>query len=186
MSALRRRELLKWGVIIEGGLIVAAFALGAAAGFNAWAVRWTFTDLLWGVGAVLPMLVVYSASDELRQLVQRILGPAFRECRWYDLVLMAVLAGVGEELFFRGAVQPLLERIDPWVGLIAANVLFGALHALTWQYFVFAAGFGFYLSWLAGFPSERNLLAPIIAHGLYDFLAFVLIRREVGVDSNMD
>ena len=37
--------------------------------------------------------------------------------------------GLGEETFFRGFVQPsLTETLNPWCGIIASAVLFGASH----------------------------------------------------------
>ena len=92
---------------------------------------------------------------------------------------MAALAGFGEELLFRGVLQPWLGRIHPWVGIIGANLIFGALHALTPAYAVFATLIGLYFSWLYAGYGEPNLARPIIAHALYDYIAFLIIIREV-------
>ncbi|MEC7377933.1 MAG: CPBP family intramembrane glutamic endopeptidase, partial [Pseudomonadota bacterium] len=48
------------------------------------------------------------------------------------LVLLSVLAGVGEELLFRGAVQGwLVAHTGPVTALLAASVLFGLVHYVS-------------------------------------------------------
>ena len=179
MPAPTRRDLLKWGVLIEGGLVLAALLVGRLAGVDPWQMTPSWPALLWGLGAILPILGGYAISGDVRDLVVRLLGPALVECRWYDLVILAGLAGLGEELLFRGTVELYLESWHLWGGMLATNLIFGAAHALNWQYFFFASAVGLYLSWLSGFPgAERNLLPAVIAHGVYDAIAFFLIRAE--------
>ena len=170
--------------MIEGGLVLLALLGAWLFGVDLSCVRLTPVALLWGAGGSLPMLGVYSVSGVLRDRVAELLGPALVRCSWYDLLLLALLAGVGEEFLFRGTIELALERYHLWGGMILANLLFGLAHSLSWQYFVFATVIGVYLSWLSGFPGERNLLPAILAHGLYDFVAFLLIRREVRLASS--
>jgi hypothetical protein len=89
-----------------------------------------------------------------RELAALLGRPGIGHC-----VLLALLSGVGEEAFFRGAVQPA-------TGLVGASLLFGLAHfvprraLLPWTGFTIAAGF------LLGilFDATGNLLAPIVAH----------------------
>lgn len=178
MPAPTRRDLMKWGILVEGGLVVLALVVGWLAGVNPWQFHGSWSAVLWGLGGIVPMLGAYFISGDVRDLVVRLLGPALSQCRWYDLVLLATLAGVGEELLFRGTVEFYLERWHLWGGMLLTNLLFGAAHWVNWQYFLFASVFGVYLSWLSGFPGERNLLPAAIAHGVYDGIAFFLIRAE--------
>src|SRR5690554_5877719 len=63
--------------------------------------------------------------------------------RWPVLLALSVLAGVGEELLFRGAIQGwLLQHTGPWTAVIAASVLFGLVHYVSFTYFVMATGLG--------------------------------------------
>jgi hypothetical protein len=94
-------------------------------------------------------------GDQLARSLRAVLGPlSLAEC-W----LLALLSGVAEEAFFRGALQP-------QVGLLAASLLFGAAHfvprreLIAWTGFSIAAGL--LLGWL--FDATGNLLAPIVAH----------------------
>ncbi len=72
---------------------------------------------------------------------------------------LALLSGVGEELFFRGAMQPSL-------GLVGTTLLFAVVHSgpsriyLVWTLFALLGGFG--LGSL--FEWRQCLLAPIVAH----------------------
>lgn len=68
------------------------------------------------------------------------------------LGLLALGAGVGEETLFRGFLQSaaiqglagvLPAEFATACGLAAASVVFGALHALTPSYFLFATAAGF-------------------------------------------
>ena len=88
-------------------------------------------------------------------------------------VLVSVCAGVGEELFFRGALQH-------WLGIPWTTVVFVALHGYLDPRDLRISLYGIYLTaamiglgWLA---REMGLLAPIIAHTLIDI---VLLNRLV-------
>jgi membrane protease YdiL (CAAX protease family) len=95
---------------------------------------------------------------------------------------------VGEELLFRGALQTkLAEWTSPIVGLLLTSFLFGLAHALSKLYFLFAIAVGAFLGWLA--LEYHDLVAPMIAHALYDFVALVYLskaatRREKSHDAS--
>ena len=106
------------------------------------------------------------------------LGPPLAACRWYDLLLLAAAAGLCEEVLFRGVLQPWMGRHSFLTGLILANLLFGLAHLVTPAYGVMAALLGVYLSLLMQATEPPSLLAPVIAHSLYDLVAFVVIARD--------
>lgn len=174
-----RAAFLNFAGLLQGGLVFAAVLLGSWTGLAPLGqIQFTASDVLVGLLAVLPMLVVFATARNLRSLVVDLLGRPLSLCTWYDLLLLAALAGLGEELMFRGVLEPWIGRIHPLAGLIAANVIFGLLHALTPTYAVLATLFGFYLSWLAADPGDANLLRPILTHAVYDYIAFLLVVRE--------
>ena len=118
-------------------------------------------------------------EERLRRVFEEFGRPFFASYTVLDLAVLALLAGAGEELLFRGVLQAILDRWwGPSVGLLVASALFGALHALTPTYAVLAALAGLYLGgvWLL----TGNLLVVIIAHGLYDFIALVYLLRFKG------
>jgi membrane protease YdiL (CAAX protease family) len=106
----------------------------------------------------------------LRQLTRTLLVPMFAPLSLPELAAISVLAGLGEEIFFRGAMQPAL-------GWPAATVAFGLAHVTrrSWALAVWALGAGAGLAALA--IVTEGLLAPIVAHAVYDFVALVWVQR---------
>ncbi|RLS38126.1 MAG: CPBP family intramembrane metalloprotease [Planctomycetota bacterium] len=177
--ALSRSRFLTLAAWVQGGVVFFAFLIGWAIHLDPLSlIRWDSQSLLFGLLAVVPMFGLYLFSPGLRKLAINSLGESLSQCRWYDLVVLAALAGVGEELLFRGVIYSGLSRINPWLAVIASNVAFGLLHALSRNYFLTTTAIGFAMHYLANATGERNLLAPIVAHGIYDFIAFYLLIRE--------
>jgi membrane protease YdiL (CAAX protease family) len=144
--------------------------------------------LVWAVGRGLavtaPMLgmfwwLVHSDRPTLRELrrqVEWLIGEMFPAANVGQLAMVAVLAGVGEELLFRGVVQAkLIDWTSPAIGVVIASVLFGGMHALSKIYFVLATLIGLCFGWLAW--HFHDLVAPIVAHTVYDFVALLYLSR---------
>jgi membrane protease YdiL (CAAX protease family) len=174
----RRCDFLGVAILFEGSLIGIAEALGWWFGIDPLArFSWDAQGGAWGVAASLPMFALFLLSYRfpagplvrIKQFLHEALGPSLVACRWYDLLLVAAVAGLGEELLFRGVLHPL-------AGPLWSNVLFGLAHFITPTYAVLAGLMGAYLGGLL--ELSENLLAPIITHGLYDFLAFLVVARE--------
>lgn len=76
-----------------------------------------------------------------------------------SITVLAVTSAVGEEIFFRGALQPLL-------GYWLTALVFGLVHGGTARRFrawaIFALLAGLLLGWLALYTG--NLLAPMLCH----------------------
>src|SRR5438067_594906 len=114
-----RRHTLVLAVACEGGLAVVAWLLG-------WLlerppleqIHWSAEAALWGITASVPLVIVllivthapWTPLRELRQLVVESLLPMFRHSTWLDLALISLLAGVGEEMLFRGVVQQAIAQ----------------------------------------------------------------------------
>jgi membrane protease YdiL (CAAX protease family) len=174
------------GVAVEASLGVLAWILGFWLGQPAGAtLRADWAAAAWGVAATGPLMLVFVACLrsslepllKIRRFFDETLRPLFSQCSLGELALVAVAAGIGEELLFRGVVQAWASRhLGEAAGLAAANVVFGLLHPITPAYVLLAGLMGAYLGalWLA----TGNLLAPITAHALYDFLALAFLLRS--------
>lgn len=179
------RTLVIWAALFEGGLGVLAITLG-------WwfesrpehLIRWTLPGLAWGIGASLPPLALvllcikYPVRPfaDLVRTFDELLVPLFRGCAVWELAVISLLAGFGEELLFRGIVQHwTAARWGTWIGLAGASILFGLLHPISITYAVLAGLIGLYLGglWIV----TDNLLAPIVTHAVYDFLVLVYLVR---------
>ena len=141
-----------------------------------------------GLVATLPMVALllwclrtpWGPMRRLVALVEERLGPPLGSASLGGILLLATLAGIGEELLFRGVIQVwLADRFPLWLAVGGASLLFGVGHWLSASYAVLAAGIGAYLGVV--FLLTGNLLAPIVAHAGYDVVALlVLARRNQG------
>lgn len=162
--------------------------LGQLLGVPAFAaLRLSVAGLAVGTLAALPMLVgvwivVSVPWDPFRRLlreVDELVAPLFARCRLHHILVIAAAAGLGEEVLFRGVLQTALVRpFGTAGGLAAASVVFGLLHFVTPTYALLAALAGAYLGLL--FLACDNLLVPVVAHGVYDFVALAYLVGRAG------
>lgn len=186
MSLLGRPGILWIAVTVELGLLVAAavlmwlFGVSPARGLRLGA--WPF---LQGIAATVPLVVLMWWSLQtpwqpiagLREDVLRDVAPMFAGCRVIDVAIIAVTAGVAEEVLFRGVLQNAVSELStPALGLIVASVVFGLAHFVSPLYAALAGLIGAYLGtlWL----STGNLFVPIVVHAAYDFVALLAVLRE--------
>jgi membrane protease YdiL (CAAX protease family) len=186
------KHFARTAAIFEASLILVAIALG-------WLLetppvktfQFSAQGLFFGLLATLPPLAVFwlclkcpwRPLAEIARIMNEMIVPLFRDCRPMELAIIAALAGVGEEMLFRGVVQAaVMQKIagpgGVWFGLLAAAALFGLLHLITPTYAILAGLIGLYFGWL--WLACGNLLAPITAHGAYDFLALLYLTRGGG------
>jgi len=172
-------------VIVEGGLAVVAIIVALCFGLDYWAHCWcdgeTLSMIVW---ATLPLIVGYWVLQRLPLASLQRIDRFVREVFWQhmgrltvgQLALIAALAGIGEELFFRGMIQMGLVALGTteWLAILLASLLFGLAHAITPMYFFLAFVISLYLGFL--FVHTDNLLVPIAVHALYDFFVFLYIR----------
>ncbi len=183
-----RNQFLNFAGLVEGGLALLALGLGWLVSINP--VDNDVTKLTWdaralgcGLLGALPLFLLFVLVDRfpvgpfrrIRNFLATELAPSLENLKWFDLILMALLAGVAEELLFRGL-------LEPWIGRLWSNVIFGMAHLVTPTYGLLTFVVGFYLSWLMTVttptvPSNlpHNLLIPIVTHAVHDYLAFLVI-----------
>ena len=158
------------------GLGAAALAWGTLRGQpNIWrlaghdpAMSITFAGILCGLAAGL--LIVFASRMALYRFdwaraLHRELRHLLFPLQDAEIVVLAAASSVGEEMFFRGALLPV-------VGLLASSAIFALLHIgpklrhLPWTASSFAAGllFGAMFLWTG------DLTGPVIAHFLVNFL----------------
>ncbi len=182
---MNRSRFVWMATVFEGGLIVIAYVIGWVTEIDPLALLdWKGESLALGLLGTLPLLMFFGVTyrlsipqlQDIRRLLVDTLGPLLASCRWYELLYIAFLAGVSEEILFRGVLQPWIESLwGWWPGLLLSNILFGLAHSITPLYSVLAALTGIYLGWIMGVGGERNLLVPIIVHSVYDLAAFTIV-----------
>ena len=83
-----------------------------------------------------------------------------------NIIFIAALAGIGEELLFRGLIQRLLSRrFGTWMGIVIAAVLFSGMHLQFYGFFP-----RFLLGVVLGilYAYSGSLWVAMLAHFFYD------------------
>jgi len=185
MAAPHRPSIVGTAVAFEASLAGVTWLVASIAGIPVWStIHFGTGAMVLGVAATaVPLaavaLLLHAPLESIRRLIRdadSLVRPIFAGCTTTEFAAIAVAAGVGEELLFRGVIQPLLVG---WTGLVLAliisNVLFGMVHLVTRTYALIAATVGLYLGVV--FAVTDNLLVPIVVHSLYDFIALVYWLR---------
>jgi membrane protease YdiL (CAAX protease family) len=118
-------------------------------------------------------LLAYRLLPALRQIAGELAPRLVDGADFGSLILVSVFSGVGEETFFRGAVQQEF-------GIVVASLLFGLVHVgpdrryLLWTLWAVLAGFLF-----GGlYDLTGGLLAPILAHTAHNAATLLLWKRS--------
>jgi membrane protease YdiL (CAAX protease family) len=174
-----RNELI---VGLYAGLGVVAFVIGAIRGdwdlYRVAGVSTTWKLVLsplvgiaLGLGVVFMTRLSVHRFDWARRLHRDFRG-LLGHLTARDVFILAVASSLGEELLFRGALQP-------WIGLVPSAIVFALLHIgpctrfLPWTFSALVIGlvFGALSTWLG------DLGAPIAAHFVINFMNLDYITR---------
>ena len=145
---------------------------------------WSF-----GVAALILLTLIVVMLPRWRKAVEKrerrvylfMSGDGMNKALW---VLISLLAGIGEEVTYRGVMFLLLWQLtgSALAAALIAAVVFGVSHYMQgWKSAALIAGFALVfqgLYWISG-----SLLAPILVHFLYDVTAGVMYNkfaRELG------
>jgi membrane protease YdiL (CAAX protease family) len=174
---LVRRSTLVYGCMAAIGLAIMAFAhhsLPRAFALPATGVEAARLFAIGALGAAVLLVASYFFEDwfptyrSLKAFVTRLIG----QLSWPAALYLALATSLGEEILFRGALQP-------YAGLVVTSVLFGLLHMSretgisAWS--VWAAGCGLLLGWM--FQETGSLLPPILAHCGINAVSMLSMRR---------
>ncbi|TWT74438.1 CAAX amino terminal protease self- immunity [Posidoniimonas polymericola] len=138
-----------------------------------------------GAATTAPMLTLLAVLERsrwrplarLRRQTRRLISELLGRAGYGTIAAVSLAAGLGEEVLFRGALQPALATwLGPWPAVAVASVLFGLAHPLSRAYFVVATLLGLYLGVVTELTGE--LWPAIIAHAAYDFVALARLRRS--------
>ena len=177
-----RRHILILSIVLEGSL-AATFLVWAHFRDYPWSLIPTLRDFGWSLAACVPLFALnfllfgplshrYSALRSCYDFKEKVVKPLADQLNALDSLLVAVSAGVGEELFFRGVLQN-------EVGLIVSSALFSVLHfghSVTKYIFIaFVYGaIGCYFGIL--YRATETLWVPVLTHAIYDYFALLYMR----------
>lgn len=112
-----------------------------------------------------------TSEEQAKILTERLLAVQYIQGLFLNILLIAILPALGEELIFRGALQRILHD---WKGAIfaiwIAAFIFSAIHVQFYGFvprLLMGAFFGYLLLW------SGNLWLPILAHFTNNVLAVI-------------
>ena len=173
-------------VLVEGGVAVIAILVDIlfGLGFNYWEHCWcngeTLQQIAWGslplaLGFFVLQILPFAAFRRIDKFVRELFWQHMGHWKLWQLALVAALAGLGEELLFRGLIQQYAASISSiWLAVFLTSLLFGLAHAVTPTYCFLAFVISLYFGFL--FAHTENLFVLIAIHALYDFSVFLYIR----------
>jgi membrane protease YdiL (CAAX protease family) len=193
----------QWAVLFEGGLSILALFIGFLFGLNLWSgLVFDVTTVFYILGLTLPLIVCYfillwlpfECLKKIDQLICELFQQYMIHFSVWQIAILSVAAGLGEELLFRsllqsgiyaavtnGTINPIgLELLTDYrlmSVLVLVSILFGAAHAVTITYFFLAFIISIYLGVILILTG--NIIIPISIHALYDFLVLVFIKFRI-------
>ena len=147
------------------------------------AVRFGWGEVLAGVGIAVVLWGIFWTGDKVsswlfdfaRPQVDLIYGMKEGESLWLLSLLMLVLIGPAEEIFWRGYVQRTLSaRWSPDAGFVVTTLVYALVHAASCNFMLLMAAAVAGVVWgglYRLFP--RRLGAIIVSHAVWDVAVFV-------------
>lgn len=179
------RPSFGWALVVEAAFGGAGFLLAWICGFGLMDQIQISVRSLWiALIAVLPLLGLYvlvrrsrlRVLGDLTRLLEESIRPMFATWTWWQMALVAIAAGVGEELLFRGFFQTWGSLGSGTLGgLILASLLFGLAHPISFAYATVVTLIGGYLGWLKLWTNDLGV--PMIVHALYDGIVLQWLVR---------
>ncbi|MDX9906859.1 MAG: type II CAAX endopeptidase family protein [Bacteroidales bacterium] len=91
-------------------------------------------------------------------------------------ILMLLIIGPGEELFWRGYLQrKFSKKYGKWTGLIIALVLYTGVHIFTGNFMLIMAAFICGLFWAWMYLKYESMLINVISHTVWDIVVFLVL-----------
>jgi membrane protease YdiL (CAAX protease family) len=134
------------------------------------------------LGQTLDSLIVLAGLADYGNilLIRRALEHAAGPDLFLAVLVVGVLAGSAEEIFFRGYMQSrLVQRLPRGVAVLVTALCFGVFH-LDWIHSVLAVILGLYLGWLTELTGSA--LPAVVCHVVNNALFTILTASWGGVE----
>jgi len=93
-----------------------------------------------------------------------------------SIIFLSLCAGIAEELFFRGGLQPLLGL---WLTSIIFVAIHGYLNPYNWRISVYGAAMVFFIAGMGYLFREVGLISAMAAHTMLDVVLFLQLTGNV-------
>ncbi|HET7732858.1 MAG TPA: type II CAAX endopeptidase family protein [Paludibacter sp.] len=112
-----------------------------------------------------------SSEEQMAKLTEQLLNVHTLTSLVFNVLLVAMIPALGEELFFRGAVQGIFrQKMNVKIAIWLTAILFSAIHMQFYGFIprmLLGAFFGYLLFW------SGNLWLPIVAHFTNNGIAII-------------
>lgn len=147
-------------------------------------VKFDWKNIAGGVGLAVVLWGVFWLGDKVsawlfdfaRPQVELIYGMKTGENPWLLSILLLILIGPAEEIFWRGYVQNALsKRWSPNVGFIVTTLVYALVHIWSFNFMLVMAALVVGAIWgLAYRLYPQKLGALIVSHAVWDVAVFVV------------
>ncbi|MFH1320042.1 MAG: CPBP family intramembrane glutamic endopeptidase [Bacteroidota bacterium] len=97
--------------------------------------------------------------------------------KYHEIVFISFCAGVGEEILFRGAIQPL---IGIWITAILFVALHGYINPFNWRLSIYGIVMCLFIAGLGLMCEQIGLISAISAHFAIDVVLLLALTRYKG------
>lgn len=100
---------------------------------------------------------------------------------WRIGILMLVIIGPGEELFWRAAIQRRLQdKLGPWPGFILATLVYTAVHIPSGNIMLVLAAAVCGVAWGFLYMRYNSMVLNIVSHTIWDIMIFLVLPIGLG------
>lgn len=126
-----------------------------------------------GFLTALTLFLIYESKGKFRKLFPKEILSVVKYTSLPTWLFIMTIASLSEEILFRGTLQPI-------IGIILTNLIFGFLHYLAEKRFVFMGIVAFLFGILNSFIYKWTgvLAYPIIVHLSHNFFSTVFLRLK--------
>ena len=186
-------------ILFEGAMALVGALLALLFGLDLWKAFQTsdmaalFNQIGFGIGLAAGLGLIFTVMDYIpwsqmkliSEKTKEVINEVLKYSTHFERFLVCLLAGIGEEILFRGFIFVVIFEFWPWglefnmniiVAVIVSSVLFGLGHYISALYFFITGLLGAVFCLV--FLWTGSLIAPVVAHALYDFYAMELALKE--------
>jgi len=140
-------------------------------------------DVLIGLGSAVVLYVVFFLGDFFSKLlfdfakdqVGQIYMMKEGENPLFLSLLLILLIGPAEEIFWRGYVQRMLEpKFGSWVALIVTTLIYTLVHIWSFNFMLIMSAMVCGAFWGLLYKYNKNLVTLIVSHAVWDVSVFIL------------
>lgn len=139
------------------------------------ALNWQWEGWPWkvalgiGLGTLIGLGAWAIINSKLLQPVREQYGDVIQSLglNWLEVIYISLCAGVGEEILFRGVVQP---HLGIWITAIGFVAIHGYLNPFNWRVCIYGTYLTLAIAGLGFITESMGLLPAITAHVVIDII----------------